>query len=346
MKLKTKKRVLSIMLGVMMLCLMGCSSTIPDISPFSEQTTRMVSAIDNGYTRAETMLSMTDIPPEKFKELDDSWRQTRITLNAVLTYSDELTAIADAGAKGSAAADGVANALQGLIGKVGPMVGVPGIPDGIVAAFKEINQTVAAVRARSKLKDAVGEAQPAVNIISEIIAANLKNLEEINRAAGKEVERDHVDENQALLNYYTSLVKEDERIVKLLTLYLDYQGGDEEVLPLLLSKDKELKSIREKNGKVSAKDIQERQDYWLNRSKDIQSEINRYAQRYEAYDARLSEIKYLTNNGNEIIRKSQFAVKSWAGAHGKLKTALDTNSRMSITGFAAAVQDVYKAYHN
>lgn len=342
----SKKKALWIILGGIALFITGCSSSIPDISPFGEQTTLMVSAIDNGYGQAEALLSMTDISSEKLVVLGNSWNQTRITLNAVVAYSDALTAIAVSGTKGSEAAGGVADALQGLIGKVGPMVGVAGIPEGVIGAFKEINKTVAAIRARSKLKDAVGEAQPAIKIISDIIAANLKNLGEVNRAAGKEVERAHFEENQVLVNYYNSLVREDERIVKLLTLFLDYQGGDTEVLLSLLSKDKELKEIRERNGSISAKDIKERQNYWLEQSKTVHSELKRYSQRYEGYSTTLWEIKYLTNNGNEIIRKSQFAVKSWAGAHGNLKTALDRNGRMSIIGFAAAVQDVYNAYNN
>ena len=170
----------------------GCSVILPDIRPFAVETRRMVSAVDNGYTHAETLLSMVEEPGEpsegqsneKHKEesekaealwksagsdedplekLGNNWKLMKKVLNALVIYSDELAALTDAGTKGEEAAHGVADALDGIIGTM--TNGALNIPGNLVNAFGKINDTLAKIRAGKALKKAVEEAQPAINTL-------------------------------------------------------------------------------------------------------------------------------------------------------------------------------------
>ena len=311
----------------------GCSSTLPDIRPFAEQTTKMSSAVGNAYTRTETLLLETKIDNETAKNLKKSWAQTRQTLNAVVVYSSELAALADTGRKGSEAADGVANALQRLIG----VVGLGRIPENFIEAFKELNKTVAAIRARKSLKDAVGEAHPAIIVISQIVACNLDNLDNISQSAGLKIATDAITTNdQSVLNYYNALSRAENRALEILENILDYQVN---------KKENVLNQLKQLDQALTKDNLEQREKHWKERSKVIQAEVNRYLSKYQTYIAKETKIKDRTKNAVEIIRKSRSAVEMWALAHGQLKRVLDEEKQMNIVEYASVIQDVHNAYN-
>lgn len=337
---KIKNMVISLIIfftGLTLVGWGGCGGSIPDVKPFAEQTARMSSAIDNGYSQAELLLSLTDESPNG---LEKQWQQTRSALEAVVAYSDALATLADAGAEGSEVGQSLADAVQGLISSVSPFT----IPKNIVGAFNELNKTITAIRVRKKLKEAVGDAQPAINIISQVVSANLEELERINHVAGKVIENQHTQTHRAMVNYFSNLLKEDNRILEILALIIDYQAGDSDVRELIIQKDVILKEKKEQNVKITDHDIEQRQSFWLAQSKAIQDEMKRYRDQYEAYNKGLAEIKQNTIKGGAIIRKSKTAIEAWARAHSKMKTGLDEEKRMSFFEFARVIQDIYDEY--
>jgi hypothetical protein len=350
----------------------GCSVILPDIRPFAEQTRRMVSAVDNGYTHAETLLSMMEEPGESagtpqnqeheeltgktealwkseasdedpLAKLGNNWELMKKVLNALVIYSDELTALADAGTKGEEAAHGVTNALNVVVETISN--GGLNIPGNLVNAFKEIYKTLAKVRARKALKEAVQEAQPVIDLIIEIIARNLEELEKINNSAGRALRILHLSKNQLMLNYRNILIKEQKTIFEILTGILHYKRGGSQApyyLKDVIKSDKILKKIGEEN--ITIKQIEEREKHWLKKHQMIKREINDLSTQYQAYQTKEEEINFLTLNGSLILRKGKVAILEYGKAHMKLKKTLEKKQRMSFVEFASAVQDVIDAY--
>jgi hypothetical protein len=350
----------------------GCSVTLPNIRPFAEQTRRMVSAVDNGYTHAETLLSMVEEPDEPsgtqqnqkqeelsekaealwksagsgeeaFLTLQNNWKLMKKVLNALVIYSDELAALADAGAKGEEAAQGVADALNGVVKTM--TNGALNIPGDLVNAFKELNKTLAKIRARKALKKAVEEAQPVINTIIEIISRNLDELEKINNSAGRALRILHRNKNQPMLNYRDVLIESQQTIFEILTGILHYKRGGPRApfyLKDIVKLDKRLAVIGEEN--ITKKDIEAREKYWSKQHQKIKGEINYLSPRYQAYKAREEEIDFFTLNGSLILRKGKFAILAYGKAHKKLKKTLGKKQRMNFVEFASVVQDVVDAY--
>jgi hypothetical protein len=350
----------------------GCSVTLPNIGPFAVETRKMVSAVDNGYTQAETLLSMVEEQDEpsgteqnkKQKELsgkasavwksstsdedplaklENNWNCMRKVLNALVIYSDELAALADAGTKGEEAAHGVANALNGIVETI--TNGALNIPGNLMDAFTELNKTLAKIRARKALKKAVEEAQPVINIIIKIIFHNLEDLEKINNSAGRALITLHRNKNQPMTNYYEALMESQQNIFEILTGILHYKRGGSRApsyLKDIVKLDKTLAVIGEEN--ITIKDIEAREKYWLNKHQKIKGEINYLSPRYQAYKAREEEINTLTSTGSLILRKGKFALLAYGKAHMKLKRTLGKKQRMSFVEYASVVQDVVDAY--
>jgi hypothetical protein len=350
----------------------GCSVILPDIGPFAEQTRRMVSAVDNGYTHAETLLSMMEKPNESagtqpnqeheeltgktealwkseasdedpLTKLENNWKLMKKVLNALVIYSDELAALADAGTKGEEAAQGVANALNGVVETISN--GALNIPGNLVNAFKELNKTLAKVRARKALKEAVQEAQPVIDLMIEIIARNLEELEKINNSAGRALRILHLNKNQLMLNYRDILIQEQQTIFEILTGILHYKRGGSRAphyLKDIIKLDEILAKIGEEN--ITSKHIEEREKHWLKKHQMIKGEINDLSTQYQAYQTKEEEINFLTLNGSLILRKGKVAILEYGKAHMKLKKTLEKKQRMSFVEFASAVQDVIDAY--
>lgn len=350
----------------------GCSAILPDISPLAEQTRRMVSAVDNGYTHVETLLSMMEEPGEgpgmlanqrhkqelakgaalwksaasdenPLAKLRNNWMLMKRVLNALVTYSDKLAALADVGSKGEEAAHGVANALNKLLKTMsnGALI----IPGNLVNAFKELNKTLVKIRARKTLKKAMEEAQPVIDLIVEIIARNLDELEKINNNAGWALRTIHLNKNQVMLDYHDILIKEQKSILEILTAIFHYKRGGPRApyyLKNMIKLDKILAAVGEKN--ITIKHIEEREKVWLKKHQMIKGEINDLSPQYQAYKTKEEKINLLTLNGSMILRKGKAAILEYGNAHMKLKKALEKKQRMSFGEFASVVQDVIDAY--
>jgi hypothetical protein len=352
----------------------GCSVTLPNIRPFAEQTRRMVSAVDKGYTHAETLLSMVEEPDESIEEelteeqkeslakaeelwssadsggdalkkLGKNWKLMKKVLKALVRYSDELAALADAGSKGEEAAHGVADALNGILETMSN--GALNIPAKLVTAFKEINKTLARIRARKALKEAVEEAQPVINTIVTIIAANLDELAIINEMAGRVLGIRHHNTNQRMSNYYEALIESQQTIFEILTTIIRIKresnwSDTESDRKFLLKLDP--KFDKDVDGKPTLKHIELREKYWLKNLQQIKGEIKYLNPRYQSFKTREEELNILTFTGSLILRKGKSAIQEYGNAHMKLKKTLGKKQRMSFLEFAAVVQEVVDAY--
>lgn len=328
----------------------ACSTHIPNISPFAEQTAKMSAGVQNGFTQAQSLLSQTDVDSSLQDRLNREWAQTRSTLNAMVAYSAALVELAQAGATGKAAANTVVGALEGVVSALGagPIAGP------VTAALAEVNNIIARMRAREKLKDLINEAQPAIDTIASIIAQNLTTLEQTNDLVGRDVQLAHDTKHQRIVNYYEGLIEEDGRIIRILTLMLERRAA------LYLAQTADTQEVRDRERRraealirelkkfdqnVTAENFDDRHEYWLGMSRSLKNDANRYRPDYEAYVARRKEIDALRLGGNAIIRKSRAAVLAWARAHRQLRDSFNEKlSFVNLIDFATAVQEVIDAY--
>jgi len=217
--------------------LAGCK-TLPDIKPFAQATAELQSVVSKGKNQAMEAISAyksDPATPEKTrstlaaqaKELDAAWQATNTGLAALVDYSHALAEVAAAGDSGDKAARNVFNALDGLL-KVTPVGAVPGFDkaDDAVAA---VYRAVAQAKAARDLKEATSRADEAVRVSSEIIAANVATLKRIAFNVGRNYETNVLYlNNQWLIAYHETLLKNEREQAQLLTAIVDYTRVDQD----------------------------------------------------------------------------------------------------------------------
>lgn len=165
--------------------LTGCAS-LPDVGPFVDASNLLRSAVATSGTTVEAELRlMTLTNATQFADrLKKNWEARNQAFAAIAAYSSSLKSIVDAGNEGAASAQKVADSVSNLAQAAG--VALPGSPEAVATAtdiLKFISAQIALARAAKSLEKAMGAAQPAVEGIAHLIAADLKNLEQIFIAA-------------------------------------------------------------------------------------------------------------------------------------------------------------------
>ena len=338
--------------------LLAACAELPDLKPFSDATTRMATAMQGGYAQTETLLIRTGVGDAKVNELRARWEPTRRAVGAMVAYADALAALADAGTKGEASAGALISSLEGVRDAVGALVpGVPGgIPATVITAFQKINGVVARLRARKALKEVVNEADESLSAAATILSLNFRDLAHINRAAAQEILNKLEFDNNALRDYHNGLTAEMNRITVVLTKILDYQNKDKEnVRPLVLADlknaDKDLAAqiatgISTLPATATATDrdalalslVKRRQSFWDDRVKYLQSELNRTAPDYDAYQKQKADIKALLAPG--ALDLSGTVIETWASAHSNLKAALAQRQRVTVAELLSVVNEL------
>lgn len=301
----------------------GCAPPVPDLSPFAEQTAGMSSAVEVGFDRTRGLLIGAELGAAEVRELERAWRQTGMTLDALVAYSGTLADLAAAGSSGAEVGEQLAAALDDVVG----VLGLSPFPPPFEAAVAELAASVAAVRAHRALRRAVGAAQPAVDGIAELVVANLASLDTLVQEAGLEVATTHEVEHGPLVAYHASLERQERTALRALTLILDYQGGDDEALEALLALDRELRDLRERGASgeaIDADPVSGRAAAWRDRLREARASLGEHEAAHGRYLERAAEIREATETTRSLVRKSRLAVWAWARAHGRLQASLET----------------------
>jgi hypothetical protein len=318
--------------GVLVLVLVAGTSCgpIPSITPFSEQTDRMVTGINGGYTASQ--LSLAAVNEELAKKLAEAWAPTAAALNGIVAYSQALISVATAGAEGSKAAGNVADAANGLLASFN----VAAIPANLVAGFKALNGQIAVIRAKRSLHEAVGATDPVVAELATIVSAQLKALSTLHDLTVQNALLNNRANHSPMVDYVEAERRAEARILQILQRILDYQerGQSDELLQAITKLDP---SARRDN-------IEARETHWLDIVKRHQAHLAAYDDRYAEYERRAGELNASRRAGAATLTKAQGAVTAWAGAHAKLKAALEKKIPPDFSAFFAAVRDVATAF--
>ena len=232
----------------------------------------------------------------------------------------------------------MADAVSGLTA----VTGLGPIPGALAAAFAELNETIARIRARDKLADAVEAAQPAIEVVAKIVDANLAELENLEQAAGLQAEARLTTRNQLMANYYEAVRAEEDRLLKKLTLLTAAKAGDGQALAQLVELDAVLAAAN--GGRPTAVHAEARQLEWLAQARSLRVEAATYRGDYDSYIAAARKIAEQRTAGRALLKKSRLAVRTWARSHAKLSQALEDRSPMGFIELLSVVRDVATAY--
>jgi tetratricopeptide (TPR) repeat protein len=166
----------------------GCTS-LPDIGPFADATHQLKAAVAQSGSTVSDELRYTEGGKETAEQLDEAWKARNQAFEAIAAYSDSLEAIVSSGNQGAQAAGELADSIQEFAKAAG--IAIPASPAAINAvsdSIKLLVKYIAITRAAKSLEEAMVKAQPAVEQIVKLIVKDLKDIDDIFRAANKLIE--------------------------------------------------------------------------------------------------------------------------------------------------------------
>lgn len=322
------------------LFVLSSCATLPDLKPFAAQTANLQVAVETSYARTRRLLVRAEVPAKDLQRLDAAWEPTDGALQAIADYSDALAGLAEAGAKGSASANALAESLSGLLKAVGPITGgAAAVPAALVDAFKLANTHVANVRARKSLREAVTAAQPAVYLVAEIVRHNLTALSSLSLSAGLALKTDIEARNSVVLNYHKTLLRSQEKGLVLLTTIREHEEAGsamakKELRAELLRLDHTL------GPDFGPGELARLEQRAAERTAGLGEEIGRISSRFEDVHALLTDVEQGTSESAQRAVDAQRAVRQWAEAHRKIQMALDKKRAVSFLQLTSAVKQV------
>jgi len=190
--------------------LAGCAP-LPQVGPFVEASNQLRSAVAASGTTVAAELRLMPGGTASADRLQQEWEVRNKAFAGIAAYANSLKAIVDAGNEGAASAQKVADSVSRLARAAG--VSLPGTPEALATAtdcVKFISAQIALTRATKSLEQALETAQPAVEAITELVAADLKDLEDVFVSAAKA--NDNAvrtsEEFRDLLGYRIQLLKQ------------------------------------------------------------------------------------------------------------------------------------------
>ena len=195
-----------VLLAVLSAALVGCVS-LPEVGPFVDATLQLRSAIVAAGRVTEAEIRRREDLKEQADELHSLWEARVKAADALCAYADSLRQIVDAGQKGREAAGSLADSVKNLAGMAGIPLG-PKVVGSVKAAGEFIYGQIALIRASKSLEEALVNARPAVERISEVIAEDFKDLEVKFRAASQLVTTKTVSRYNDELGFRDGLLEE------------------------------------------------------------------------------------------------------------------------------------------
>jgi len=144
----------------------GCAS-LPDLNQFVASTTDLSSAVIAGGTAVESELVSMEGGEQSAQEFGKAWTVRKNAMIGLVRYADALNAIVQAGRTGANSMGKLADSLTGLATAAGVVLPASGVVSVATDAAKMIYQEIANVRAARSLKNAMGDAQGAIDRISQ-----------------------------------------------------------------------------------------------------------------------------------------------------------------------------------
>lgn len=159
--------------------------TIPDLEPYAQATASLHSATSSSHDLLYKELSALKgfYPDDKdFASFPDrfskAWHPRAQTLEAMVSYSDALAAIAQAAKDGQKNTEALVQSLQTFVGAAGGPIGLAASPAG-AKIFTTLSSAAISIRATQDLDKAINAADPVIQEVSDLIIADFTDLENL-----------------------------------------------------------------------------------------------------------------------------------------------------------------------
>ena len=362
-----KKAPVALLLGLLLAC------RIPDLKPFSDATTEMVTVLKRGFEETRGALraaAETADDQDEFRknvrELDERWKPMRRALSALVAYSDSLTALAEAGKKGPETMAKLTGAVNELASAVGAMP-LAGAGAKVVEA---VGAKIIEMQAAKDIRKAVGHAAEAMDIIAPVLQENFADLRRIHGAASRTLEARVLARSSILSNYYESLAGEEQRLEYLLNLIIDYQSAPARlrwraalarannnealaqkfVASVPQEQADQLKRLKESDSAFDAMNlgaadaaatVEARQRQLMDLLNAQRKEIALLGPKYQLAIANANEVRETSATGDRILERAGDAIGAWQQAHHSLQAAAQgQQSRPSVSDLMSITSEL------
>lgn len=296
----------------------GCQN-LPDTQPFTDATVGLRSAVAATGTAVVAELKQTPLP--KVAVQADNFEKACVTrdtaMSALVAYASSLQAIVDSGKKGGESAKKLADAATTLTGALGAANLLAGAGGTLLAdTFTYAYGQIAKARAAKSLEAALVEIQPAIERLATVLAADLKNSDEIVTLALR-AERDALaEDNQRELGYRKQLTATRGTLMS--SVAADLQAG------------KKAAEISQADDLTRVSDLLAKSDAWNT-----------------DYEAKQAAIAARGRAAHELIAAAAHALPDWAAAHAKMLAAVSakhTPNVAELTDVATRLRDLVDRY--
>ena len=365
----TKTRTIGGVLALMLIA--GCR--IPDLKPFSDATTAMVTGLKQGFERSRASLTAAAETADdqaafaaELKKLDAAWKPTREALSALVVYSDSLAALAEAGKTGPETMARLTDAINDLATSVSL---IP-IPAAGVQVVNQVGAKIIEIKAAGDIRKAVDAASGAIDIIAPVLKATFVDLRSIHDAAAKTYATRVEAESSILTNYYGSLQMEEQRLEYLLNLIIDYQSAParlrwraalaraenrkelaEKLIASIPQEQRELLGRLKESDTVfqdmelatddAATTVETRQLQLIGMLGTHRKELALLDPRYNGARNREAALRNAWRTGDLVLATGGEAIDAWLKAHKSLRaTAEGKQSRPSVSDLVSLTQEM------
>lgn len=300
--------------------LTGCAATIPDLKPFADGTAELRTSTSASFSATANSLNhMAFIVPDDLKDDYEKLakqlsepKAVRIeALDAFVAYSDRLAEIAASSQSQKEQVEAAANALSNLtstFASFSPFPGSKEVVEILSGAGKKAAQYVTQVRSVEKLEDAVKQADPAVNLLTEALLKDLDKLKQLFVTAEPALRAAFKSRDKVLLDYYDQLLQVRKTLAAERREQLS--GGtlkDTEATKTLKSLDEQIASAK----------------LWRD---PLANELD-------------TSVQTLSTN-EQLIQSIRGALNRWQRTHSDLAKALAESRRPSIRAFSEAIEEI------
>jgi hypothetical protein len=194
----------------MLLGAAGCHT--PDIAPFVDATVQLRSAIAASGSSVESELRLMSDGADYADQLHSKWPVRVGAADALVSYASSLKGIVDAGEKGSASAQSLADSLKALSGAAGIAVPPAGAATVAADAASFVYGHIARVQAAKSLKEALVNAQPAIERIAACLIEDFKDMHGILLAANTDIRQKLQTDHNVEFGFRNSLLVEQNHL--------------------------------------------------------------------------------------------------------------------------------------
>ena len=289
----------------------GCAN-LPDVQPFTDATVSLRSAVASSGAAVVGELQRVEISGVKSNAtaLEAAWVERNKLFTSLVDYANSLQGIMDAGQTGAESVGALADSVKKLAAAAGIVQPGAGEAAAVITETAQfVYQQIAKARAAASLEKALSEVQPAIQRVTEKMAADMRDLDVIIRVASK-AQKNAIEE---------SFQRETEYRDQLLTSRRNLFGTLQQAI----------KNNRSPSTLSEAGELAKLEELLLSAEKAC-----------DPLNVQLAAINDRERLGRQLITEIRSGLADWAAAHSRMLTAVRIKRVPSAAELSQAAQRI------